>query len=69
LIDTASFCCQLAAWVPKMFCNFYFCEKHNIANNTTANEARGKISSDWEALEFEKKIDLRLYKFKKIHFY
>jgi hypothetical protein len=30
----------VAAWVPNIFCNFYFMKNHEIADNSTINEAR-----------------------------
>ncbi len=38
----ASFCCQVAAWVPDMFCNFYLVKNHKIAKNSTTSKAREK---------------------------
>jgi hypothetical protein len=38
--SAASFCCQEAALVPDMFCNFYFVKNHKIANNSATTEAR-----------------------------
>jgi len=43
---------QVAAWVPDMFCNFYFMKNHKIAKNSTTTKARDKISTDLESLEF-----------------
>jgi hypothetical protein len=40
--SAASFCRQVAAWFPDMFCYFYFVKKHKIAKNSTATEARKK---------------------------
>ncbi len=34
------FCHQVAAWVPDMFCNFYFMKSHKIANNSATTEAQ-----------------------------
>jgi hypothetical protein len=34
----ASFCCQVAALVPGMFCYFYVMKNHKIANNSTTTE-------------------------------
>jgi len=36
----ASFCRQVAAWVPDMFCNFNLMKNHKIANNSTTSKAR-----------------------------
>jgi hypothetical protein len=40
--SAAIFCCQVAACVPDMFCNFYFVKSHKIANNSTTAEAGEK---------------------------
>jgi len=50
--STAIFYCQVAAWVPDMFCNFCLVKNHKIANNSATAEARDKISTDLESLEF-----------------
>jgi hypothetical protein len=50
--SAASFCRQVAAWFPNMFCNFYLVKNHKIANNSTTTKAREKISTDLESLEF-----------------
>jgi hypothetical protein len=50
--SAASFCCQVAAWVPDMFCNFYLVKNHKIAKNSTTAKVREKISTDLESLEF-----------------
>ncbi len=67
--STASFCHQVAAWVSDMFCNFYFVKNHKIANNSTTNKARLKISSYLESLEFQKCIKVYLTKLKTIKVY
>jgi hypothetical protein len=51
-ISAASFCHQVAALVPDMFCNFYLVKNHNIANNSATTEAGEKISTYLESLEF-----------------
>jgi hypothetical protein len=38
--SAASFCRQVAARFPDMFCNFYLMENHKIAKNSTTTEAR-----------------------------
>jgi hypothetical protein len=48
----ASFCCQVPASVADMFCNFYFVKNQEIANNSTTPEAREKISTVWNPLNF-----------------
>jgi hypothetical protein len=40
--SAASFCRQVAASVPDMFCNFYLVKNHKIANNSATAEAREK---------------------------
>jgi hypothetical protein len=42
----------VAAWFPDMICNFYFVKNHKIANNSAATEAREKIRTDLESLDF-----------------
>jgi hypothetical protein len=44
-----------------MFSKFYLANNHQIANNSATPEAREKISTDLESLEF---IDVCLTKFK-----
>ncbi len=44
--SAASFCHQVAALVPDMFCNFYFVKNLKIANNSATTEAREIISTD-----------------------
>jgi hypothetical protein len=61
---TASFWCQVAAWVTDMFCNFYFVKKYKIAKNSKTTKAREKIRTDLESLEFKKKFDICWTKFK-----
>jgi hypothetical protein len=50
--SAASFCCQVAAWFPDLFCSFYFEKNHKIAKNSTTTKAIEKISTDLESLEF-----------------
>jgi hypothetical protein len=50
--SAGSFCRQVAAWVPDMFCNFYLVKNDKIANNSTTTKAREKISADFESLKF-----------------
>ncbi len=49
--SAARFCCQ---WVQAMFCNFYLVKsgKFIIVTNSAISEAREKISTDLESLEF-----------------
>ncbi len=46
-----------------MFCNFYFVKIHKIANNSSTTEAKEKISTYLESLEFQKFFQACLYKF------
>ncbi len=46
------FCHQVAAWVPDMFCNFYLVKSHKIADSSATTEAREKLSTDLESVEF-----------------
>jgi len=45
-----SFCRQVAALFPDMFCSFYLAKSHKFAKNTTTTKAREKISTDLESL-------------------
>jgi hypothetical protein len=58
--SAARFCCQVAAWITDMSCNFYFVKSHKIVNNSAKNEVREKISTDLESLVF---FDVCLTKF------
>jgi hypothetical protein len=40
--SAASFCRQMAAWFPYMFCNFYLVQNNNIAKNSITAKAREK---------------------------
>jgi hypothetical protein len=50
--SAASFCSQVAAWLPDMFWNCYLVKNHKIAKNSTTTKAREKIITDLELLEF-----------------
>jgi hypothetical protein len=50
--SAASFCRQVATWVPDMFCNFYLVKNHKIAKKSTTTKAIEKIIADLESLEF-----------------
>ncbi len=54
----------MAAWVPDMFFNFYLAKNHKITRTSTTTEGREKISLDFESIEFSKKFDACLTKFK-----
>ncbi len=40
--SAANFSRKVAAWVPGMFCNFYFVKNHEIAKNSTITKDREK---------------------------
>jgi hypothetical protein len=50
--SAASFCHQLAALVPDMYCNFYLVKNCKSAKDIITTKAREKISADSESLEF-----------------
>jgi hypothetical protein len=52
--------CQVAAWVPDMFCNFDLVNSYKIATNSATIEDRIKISTDSESLEFFMHVWLNL---------
>ncbi len=60
--SAASFCHQVAALASDMLCDFYLVKNHKIANNSATTEAREKISTDLNTLEFEKFFDVCLTK-------
>jgi hypothetical protein len=51
-ILAASFCPQVAASVPDMFCNFYLVKNHKIANSSTTTVASKRMSAYLESIEF-----------------
>jgi hypothetical protein len=53
----------VAALVPAIFCNFYLVKNHKIADNSATTEAREKICTYLESLEFSKFVGVRLTKF------
>jgi hypothetical protein len=53
----------VASLVPDMFYNFYLVKNHKIANKSATTEAREKISTDLESLEFWKYFAACLTKF------
>jgi hypothetical protein len=53
----------VAARVPDMFCNFYLVKSYKMSNNWANIEAREKMSTDLESLEFYKFYDACLTKF------
>jgi hypothetical protein len=56
--SVARFCHQVAAWFPDMFYIYFLVINHNIANNSTTDEAREKISTYLESLEFYKFLSM-----------
>jgi hypothetical protein len=53
----------VAALVQDMFCNLYLEKNHKIANNSAATEAKEKISTYLESLEFQKFFSVYFTKF------
>jgi hypothetical protein len=53
----------VAPLVTAMFCNFYSVKNHKIAENSASIEAKEKISTDLESLEFYNFFDACLTKF------
>jgi hypothetical protein len=47
----------VAALVPAMFCNFYLVKNHKIADNSATTQAREKMSTLLESLEFKKNFE------------
>jgi hypothetical protein len=43
-ISAGTFCCQVAAWVPNMFSNFYWVKSYRSTNNLATTEAREKLA-------------------------
>ncbi len=50
--SAARFCHQVAAWVLDMFWNFYLVKHQKITINSATTEAREKISTDLESVEY-----------------
>ncbi len=50
--SVASFCHQVAAWVPDLFRNFYLVNNHTNENNSTTTIATEKVTADLESLQF-----------------
>jgi hypothetical protein len=51
--SAASFCCQVAAWIPDMFCDFYLVKNQKIVtNDSTTPEAIDINSAHLESFEF-----------------
>jgi hypothetical protein len=58
----ASFCHQVAAWFPEMFCNFHLVKNHRTAKTQQPLKVAKKINTDLESIEFWKNLDLCLTK-------
>jgi hypothetical protein len=50
--SAASFCHQVAASVPDMFCNFYLVKNKEIYKKSATTEARAKTNTYLQPLEF-----------------
>ncbi len=61
--SAASFCHQVAAWFPDMFCNFYLVKNHKITKTQQPLKLEKKISTYLESLEFQKFFDVCQTKF------
>jgi len=54
--SAGSFCCQVAALVQDMFCNFYLVKNYKIDSNSATTYSTEKISTYLESLELKKKF-------------
>jgi hypothetical protein len=61
--SAASFCRQVAAWFPDMFCNFYVVKNHKIAKNSAMTKA-GEKKHRFGILRILEFFDVRLTKFR-----
>ncbi len=61
--SAASFCGQVAALVPDMFCNFYLVKYHKIDNSSATNKAREKNEHIFGILRILDFFDACLTKF------
>jgi hypothetical protein len=50
--SAASFCRQVAALLPDMFCNFHLVKNHKIAKTQQPLKLEKKINTDLEPVEF-----------------
>ncbi len=51
--SATSFCPQVSAWLPNIFCSLYNkIKNHETANNSTTTKSREKMRTDLEFLEF-----------------
>jgi len=66
-ISAASFWHQVAALVPDMFYNFYLVKNHKIVNSSLTTDAREKITTYLESLEFCNFLKICLTNFKNYH--
>ncbi len=62
-MSAASFFCKVAAWFPDMLNNSYLVKIHKIVNFSATTEAREKLSTNIETLEFYKTFNVCLTKF------
>jgi hypothetical protein len=67
--SAASFCRQVATWVPDMFCNFYFVKNHKIAKKSTTTKAIEKNYRRFGILRILELFDACLLTLKTIKFY
>jgi hypothetical protein len=58
--SAVSFCQQVAAWVQDIFSNSYLVKNHKSAYKSSTTEAREKISTYLELLEYQNKFDVFL---------
>jgi hypothetical protein len=56
----------VAAWVLGMFRNFYLAKNHKISNNSIKTEAKEKISTGKDSIEFGNFFDVISHLFKNI---
>jgi hypothetical protein len=50
--SAVSFCHQVAAWVPNMFCNFYFVKRHKSAKTRQPLKLEKKLAQIWNPMNF-----------------
>ncbi len=67
--SAASFCCQVAAWVPDLFCNLYFVKYPKVAKDFATTKAREKIAQIWNTQNFRNFLIHVGQNFKTIKFY
>jgi hypothetical protein len=57
-------CLLGGTWVPDIFCKFYISKNYIIALGSATTEAREKINSNLESLEFLKFLDVGFTEYK-----